>query len=153
MIEQPKGSLAAGIGELWERLKLPSRFEQGFPDDYEETLFIESCCIERTGILEAIALANREIGSDKFLFVRKEHVDGGPNLDLVVDNESWRELWDLIGPLEYYLVGIDLQWLVWAFHEPCLHIAGSAEFVSAFKAAYPSWRDERSAYYESGGRE
>jgi hypothetical protein len=102
-------------------------------------------------IWQAIAEANGAVGNDTFVFSAKEYTGTEPPVDLLVPNVEWRLMYEQVdGALEFYLVGPGQTWLVWAYHEPCLHIGGTREFMGAFKAAFPQWRSIVSPWYEGG---
>lgn len=153
VITEASGIEMAAIQPTLEQMRREvSRFEEGFPDHFEDYLFLYENYLVDRAILEAIAHANATTGRASFLFLPKEVIAGAAHPDLSVPNELWHEFYErIVGGLEFYLAAGDGAWLVWAYHEPCLHVASSAAFINAVKAGIPDWEERQSPWYEPGG--
>jgi hypothetical protein len=152
-LRRPDEEAARRIEEFWEtRRRERSRFAEGFPDTYEAYLFLY-CNYMDEEIFAAVAQAAATIGEQAILLIMKEFPAGEDGLhDAIIPLEEALQQWEEIpGGLEFYLASPTFEWLVWAYHEPCLHLGGSRRFIDAFKGAYPAWEEMYSPWYEETG--
>jgi hypothetical protein len=127
-----------------------SRFDDGFPENFDSYLFFYHSFLQDPLLMEAVAQANAAVGYREFIYIPKQFIEGDPHPDLVVANDAWPDLTARIPwGLNFYLAAPDFQWLVWAYHEPCLHIGGPVPFIEAFKKGFPQWNAMESHWYDN----
>lgn len=114
------------------------------PKGYEEYAYIKTniAYVQPDGI-RAICKAAEMIGNNKVYYIARERVANQipDQLDKSFSVDEYEELIkhrQKVGGLEAFIFGENGEWIVWIFHEPCLHIAGTKAFVDALKQVYPN---------------
>lgn len=118
---------------LWDAKKKTHVPSKDFEDRLTLKGYVDSELIDR------IFSAAETSGNTVIYFVALEVVSGedAKNLHKIINVAEKDEFKNHFSPrfpsLEAVLIGDKEDWIVWQFHEPCVHIAGSSEFVSAVR--------------------
>ncbi len=155
-LERPDRRILSQISKLLHDCETVSTgYDGGFPSSYAEHLFLY-CNYMSDEVLYALLQTAADLKESKLLFIAKEAIgpEFGPIEDShrVVSVDGANELLAYLDfGSQFYLAGMEFQWLAWAYFEPCLHIGGNSRFVDRFKTNYPTWEKEFSPWYEPGG--
>ena len=136
----PRGFGEDTLNKFWGT---PKWNKYSKPEGFEEYLYIKGDVDAE--IMKLILETAHSIGDKSLYYFPSEYKEGEDlsqiekrisvnECDQLIEQIRQRNAWGL----EFYLVGENFDWMVWAYHESCIHIAGTSKFITALKKAYPT---------------